>query len=140
MGEKEKEVEALKKEKDAALKEIASVEKSFSDLHKRFDKARELIEGFKKNEQVLKNYAEDSRVKLERQIEKYSTLKKHAEQKIKLANKTIGDERKAAEVEQTRLKASLKLLEIKAAKLEKQVEDKTKENEELTNICDELLS
>merc|ERR1711942_514794 len=132
MGEKEKEVEALKKEKDAALEEIASVEKSFSDLHKRFDKARELIEGFKKNEQVLKNYAEDLRVKLERQIEKYSTLKKHAEQKIELANKTIGDERKAAEVEQTRLKASFKLFEIKAAKL-------TNICDELTNIVDELL-
>ena len=73
-------------------------------------------------------------------MEKYSTLKKHAEEKIELANQTIGDERKAAEAEQTKLKASLKLLEIKAAKLEKQVEDKTKENEELTNICDELLS
>ena len=73
-------------------------------------------------------------------MEKYSILKKHAEEKIELANKTIGDERKAAEAEQTRLKASLKLIEIKVSKLQKQVEDKTKENEELTAICDELLS
>ena len=34
--EKEKEVETLKKEKEAATEEIASVEKAFSDLHKRF--------------------------------------------------------------------------------------------------------
>ena len=73
-------------------------------------------------------------------MEKYTTLKKHAEEKIELANKTIGDERKAAVAEQTRLKASLRLVEIKVAKLEKQVEDKTKENEELTKICDELLT
>ena len=73
-------------------------------------------------------------------MEKYTTLKKHAEEKIDLANKTIGDERKTAEAEQTRLKASVRLLEIKVAKLEKLVEDKTKENEELTNICDELMS
>jgi len=138
--EKEMELEALKKEKEAATEETASVEKAFSDLHKRFDKARELIEGFKKNEQALKDYAEDSRVKLEKQMEKYSTLKKHAEEKIELANKTIGDERKAAEAEQTRLKAAQKLLDIKVSKLQKQVEDKTKENEELTAICDELLS
>merc|ERR1719204_914427 len=138
--EKDQEVEALKKKEEAALEEIASVEKAFSDLHKRFDKARELIEGFKKNEQVLKDYAEDSRVKLEKQMEKYSTLKKHAEEKIELANKTTGDERKATEAEQTRLKAAQKLLDIKVSKLQKQVEDKTKENEELTNICDELLS
>ena len=78
--------------------------------------------------------------RLEKQMEKYVTLKKHAEEKIDLANKTIGEERKAAESEQTRLKASLKLLDIKASKLQKQVEDKTKENEELTAICDELLS
>ena len=32
-------------------------------LHFRFDKAREMIEGYKKNEQVLKNFAEESRVK-----------------------------------------------------------------------------
>ena len=78
--------------------------------------------------------------RLEKQMEKYVTLKKHAEEKIDLANKTIGEERKAAESEQTRLKASHKLLDIKASKLQKQVEDKTKENEELTAICDELLS
>ena len=34
-AEKEKELEALKKEKDAATEETASVEKAFSDLHKR---------------------------------------------------------------------------------------------------------
>ena len=34
--EKDKELEALKKEKEAATEETASVEKAFSDLHKRF--------------------------------------------------------------------------------------------------------
>ena len=33
--EKEREVEVLKKEKEAATEETASVEKSFSDLHRR---------------------------------------------------------------------------------------------------------
>ena len=77
---------------------------------------------------------------MEKEIEKYSALKKHAEEKIELANKTIGEERKAAQSDQTRIRASHKLLEIKMSKLQKAVEDKTKENEELTAICDELLS
>ena len=33
--EKDEEVQALKKKEEAALEEIASVEKAFSDLHKR---------------------------------------------------------------------------------------------------------
>ena len=73
-------------------------------------------------------------------MEKYATLKKHAEEKLEQANVTIGEERKSAAAELTRLRASLKLAEMKAAKLEKQVDEKVKENEELTALCDELIA
>ena len=42
------------KERDAALEELNSVERSFSDLHRRYDKMKTLIEGYQRNEESLK--------------------------------------------------------------------------------------
>jgi hypothetical protein len=59
------------KERDATLEELNSVERSFSDLHRRYDKMKTLIEGFQKNEESLKACAEDWRQRLVKEQQRY---------------------------------------------------------------------
>ena len=98
------------------------------------------MEGFKQNEDTLKRYIEEYQVKAKKQEEKYERLKSHAEDTLERANKEIESLSKTQDTEIARLTAMLKKAEMKAVSLERCVEQKNKENEELTNICDELIA
>ena len=63
------------------------MERSFSDLHRRYEKTKSLIEGFKKNEESLKKVAEEWQQGLRKEQERYKALKAHAEEKLEMANK-----------------------------------------------------
>lgn len=56
------------------------MEKSFSDLFKRFEKQKEVIEGYQKNEDSLKKCVEDYIVKIGKEGQRYQALKAHAEE------------------------------------------------------------
>ena len=56
------------------------------------------------------------------------------------ANKTIDSLQKGRESEVAQLQAMLKKTEMRVNTLERIVEQKTQENNELTSICDELIS
>ncbi|VDQ04759.1 unnamed protein product [Trichobilharzia regenti] len=72
----------LIKERDEAVEELATIEKAFGDLHRRFEKSKQIIEGFKQNEQALKHSIEEYKNLLQRQERKYVALKKHAEEQL----------------------------------------------------------
>ncbi|XP_033119424.1 transforming acidic coiled-coil-containing protein 3-like isoform X2 [Anneissia japonica] len=133
-------VEELQREKEQALDDLASVENAFSDLHRRYEKLRNTIEGYKKNEDILKKCVSDYQAKLKKQDHRYQTLKSHAEEKIEKANAEIDKVKKSYIAEITGLQAAMKREQMKAASQEKTIEQKTKENTELTNICDELIA
>ena len=84
---KSDEVQEALQERDSALEELNSVERSFSDLHRRYEKTKSLIEGFKKNEESLKRVAEEWQQGLRKEQERYKALKAHAEEKLEMANK-----------------------------------------------------
>lgn len=133
-------VQVLQREKDQALEDLSSVENAFSDLHKRYEKLKGTVQGYKKNEDILKKCVEDHQAQLKKQEQKYQTLKGHAEDKIRIANEEIDKMKKSYGAEISGLQASYKREQLKVASLERTVEEKTKENTELTNICDELIS
>ncbi|XP_077992931.1 uncharacterized protein LOC144446953 isoform X3 [Glandiceps talaboti] len=130
----------IQRERDQALEDLSSVESAFSDLHRRFEKLKMAVEGYKKNEDILKKCVADYQAKLKKHEQRYQTLKSHAEEKIESANLEIDKVRKANTAEIAGLQAALKREQMKVQSLERQVEQKTKENEELTSICDELIS
>ncbi|CAH1258283.1 TACC2 [Branchiostoma lanceolatum] len=130
----------LIREKEQALEDLASVEKSFSDLHKRYDKLKGVVEGLKKNEETMKKCIQEYQTKLKKQEQRYQSLKSHAEEKIESANQEIDRVRKANQTEVMALQAQLKRAETKAASLERTVEQQAQENKELTAICDDLIA
>merc|ERR1711931_35234 len=131
-------VNELNKERDQLTEELHSVETAFSDLHRRYEKMRSAIEGFQKNEDTLKKCVIDLQSK-KTQDQKYQSLKQHAENKMVEASNEIEKIKKNNQSELTRLQAGLRKAEVQIQSLEQTVAQKTKENQELTSICDELL-
>uniref|UniRef100_S4RW93 Transforming acidic coiled-coil-containing protein C-terminal domain-containing protein n=1 Tax=Petromyzon marinus TaxID=7757 RepID=S4RW93_PETMA len=136
----ERTVQQLTSEKDQALADLNSVEKSLSELFKRYEKMKKVMEGFKQNEEVLKKYAHDAQIRLKKEEQKYQALKAHAEEKINKANEDIAHVRNKARTECLALDASLRKEQMKVQSLEVSLKQKIHDKEELTRICDELIS
>ncbi|XP_061871802.1 transforming acidic coiled-coil-containing protein 1 isoform X2 [Colius striatus] len=136
----QKNLQQLTVEKDQALADLNSVERSLSDLFRRYENLKGVLEGFKKNEEALKKCAQDylSRVKQEEQ--RYQALKVHAEEKLDKANEEIAVVRAKAKAESAALHAGLRKEQMKVESLERALQQKNQEIEELTKICDELIA
>ncbi|XP_030574771.1 transforming acidic coiled-coil-containing protein 3 [Archocentrus centrarchus] len=147
MADQEKESEVAQVKLNAALLEkeqvasdLNAMERSFSELFKRLEKYKEVIEGYKKNEETLKSCAQDYLARIKKEEQRYQTLKAHAEEKISHANEEIADVRSKYKAEVSALQAQLRREQLKVQSLEKSLDQREKEAEELTKLCDELIS
>nr|XP_027311497.2 transforming acidic coiled-coil-containing protein 3 isoform X1 [Anas platyrhynchos] len=134
-----KEMQRMAEEKQQVISDLNSMEKSFSELFKRFEKQKEVLEGYHKNEEALKKYAEEYLARIKREEQRYQALKAHAEEKLHQANEEIAQVRSKAKSETAALQASLRKEQMRIQSLERSLEQKTKENDELTKICDDLI-
>ncbi|XP_036955812.1 transforming acidic coiled-coil-containing protein 1 isoform X5 [Acanthopagrus latus] len=135
-----KSVRQLTIERDQAIADLNSVERSFADLFRRYENMKGVLEGFKKNEEVLKKCAQDYLMRIKQEEQRYQTLKVHAEEKLDKANEEIAQVRAKATAEGVALNASLRKEQMKVDSLERAVLQKNQEIEELTKICDELIA
>jgi len=127
-------------ERDQATEDLKNTEAAFADVHRKYERTKSVVEGFRQNEEELKRYIEEYQIKAKKQEEKYDRLKSHAEDTLDRANREIENLSKSQDAEIARLTAMLKKAEMKAVSLERTVDQKNKENEELTAICDELIA
>ncbi|NXI15789.1 TACC3 protein, partial [Irena cyanogastra] len=134
-----KEIQKLMEEKQQAISDLNSMEKSFSELFKRLEKQKDALEGYHKNEEVLKKCAEDYLARIKKEEQRYQALKAHAEEKLQQANEEIAQVRSKAKSETAALQATLRKEQMRIQSLERSLEQKTKENDELTKICDDLI-
>ncbi|XP_062431229.1 transforming acidic coiled-coil-containing protein 3 isoform X2 [Rhea pennata] len=134
-----KEMQRMMEEKQQVISDLNSMEKSFSELFKRFEKQKEVLEGYRKNEEALKKCAEDYLARIKKEEQRYKALKAHAEEKLHQANEEIAQVRSRAKSETAALQASLRKEQMRIQSLERSLEQKTKENDELTKICDDLI-
>lgn len=133
-------LENVIRERDQALEDLQSVETAFSDLHRRYEKTKNVVEGFKKNEDILKKCVQDYQVKIKRAEQKLLAIRQQAEEKLDQANTEIEKVRRSTSAEIAKLEAALKKSDIQVQSLERTIEQKTLENQELTAICDELIA
>ncbi|XP_052329649.1 transforming acidic coiled-coil-containing protein 1 isoform X2 [Oncorhynchus keta] len=136
----QKSVQQVTLERDQALADLNSVERSLSDLFRRYENMKTILEGFKKNEEVLKKCAQEYLVRVRQEEQRYHTLKVHAEEKLVKANEDIAQVRSKADSESVALHASLRKEQMKVDSLERALHQKNQEIEELTKICDELIA
>ncbi|XP_072293518.1 uncharacterized protein tacc2 isoform X3 [Eucyclogobius newberryi] len=133
-------IQQLILEKDQALADLNSVEKSLADLFRRYEKMKDVLEGFRKNEDVLKKCAQEYLTRVRKEEQRYQALKIHAEEKLDKANSEIAQVRVKSKQELAAYQASLRKEQMKVDSLERTLEQKNKEIEELTKICDELIA
>ncbi|KAI1905028.1 hypothetical protein AGOR_G00011730 [Albula goreensis] len=133
-------IQQLTAEKEQALADLNSVERSLSDLFRRYENMKTVLEGFKKNEEVLKKCAQEYLARVKQEEQRYQTLKIHAEEKLDSANEEIALVRAKANAESVALSASLRKEQMKVESLEQALYQKNQEIEELTKICDELIA
>jgi len=135
-----KSMQALMQERDMAYEDLKAVEDAFANLHQRYEKNKLVLVEHRKNEEVLKKCVLDYQDKLKNQEERYEQLRKESEQKLQMANEEIEKQKKTSESQVTVIQAALRKAEVKISSLESNLEQKTKENKELTAICDELFA
>ncbi|XP_064858774.1 transforming acidic coiled-coil-containing protein 2-like [Oncorhynchus nerka] len=133
-------IQQLTVEKDQALSDLNSVEKSLAELFRRYEKLKDVLEGYRKNEEVLKKCAQEYLSRVRKEEQRYHALKIHAEEKLDRANSDIAQVRMRARQETAAYQASLRKETMKVDSLERTLEQKNKEIEELTKICDELIA
>ncbi|KAL1773295.1 transforming acidic coiled-coil-containing protein 1 isoform X1 [Sigmodon hispidus] len=136
----QKSFQQLTMEKEQALADLNSVERSLSDLFRRYENLKGVLEGFKKNEDALKKCAQDYLARVKQEEQRYQALKIHAEEKLDRANEEIAQVRAKAKAESAALHAGLRKEQMKVESLERALQQKNQEIEELTKICDELIA
>ncbi|XP_026199448.1 transforming acidic coiled-coil-containing protein 1 [Anabas testudineus] len=136
----QKALHAVTMEKEAALGDLNSVERSLSDVFRRYENMKSTLEGFKKNEEVLKKCAHEYLARVKQEEQRYQTLKLHAEEKLDKANEEIAQVRAKSSSESMALTASLRKEQMRNESLEQALQQKNQEIEELTKICDELIA
>lgn len=146
IGEKEREQvcneiarDRVQNERNQILEDLQAVERAFNDLHRKYERTKEVVGGFKTNEDVLKATVEDLSKRYKKGEERYELLKTHAETKLNEANSRIAEIQRSKSGEIAKLTALLRKAEMRVASLERSVEQKSRENQELTTICDELI-
>ncbi|KAJ1090735.1 hypothetical protein NDU88_003864 [Pleurodeles waltl] len=136
----QKSIQQITNEKDQAVSDLNSVERSLSELFRRYENLKGVLEGFKKNEEALKKCAQDYLTRVKQEEQRYQALKIHAEEKLNTANEEIAQVRMKAKSESTALHAGLRKEQMKVESLERSLQQKNQEIEELTKICDELIA
>ncbi|CAH0728417.1 unnamed protein product, partial [Brenthis ino] len=147
IGEQQKEkiqskeiLDKLTQERDQALNHLSSMESSFNDLLAKYEKCKSLILESKNRETVLNLKINEYEVGMRKYEELYNNLKQITAENLDKANETLDNIKKAHNVEITKMNATIKKHEIMISSLQESLAQKTRDNEELTRICDQLIN
>ncbi|XP_041368521.1 mucin-17-like [Gigantopelta aegis] len=125
---------------DQSREDVASVEKAFSDLHRRYEKMKEVLTGFRQNEETLKTSMQKNLEKWKQKDEDFMKFKKEAEEKLLTATKNFNALKKSSEAESFKLKTTLKKKDLELDSTNAALEQKTKDVKELIELCDTLMA
>ncbi|KAI9202595.1 transforming acidic coiled-coil-containing protein-domain containing protein [Polychytrium aggregatum] len=122
----------LKEEKERVMKdnEVAVL---------RFQQQKRDMEELRLENKALDELVIKTRSELANSERRFDTLRAHAEEKLESANIEIARVRASHEKDMSAQRAKLQRAELQIKSIEKTVETKTLENQELTKLCDELL-
>ena len=130
----------LTQERDQALNHLSSMEFSFNDLLTKYEKCKILLLDTKNREKVFNLKINEYEEGMRKYEELYNTLKRVTSENLDKANETLENIKKAHNVELTKMNATIKKHEITISSLQESLTQKTRDNEELTRICDQLIN
>ncbi|CAG9803787.1 unnamed protein product [Chironomus riparius] len=135
----EKKCADLKNDSEMNAQHLTSLESTFSDLHAKYERTKQLALDLKEREEGTLQDRKSLMDNLKMQEARYEKMKTHAMAQLEIANNKLAEMLRNHQAEVTKLKAQLKKEEISRASINEQLIQKSKENEELVKICDELI-
>lgn len=130
----------LTNERDQALNHLSSMESSFNDLLSKYEKAKSVIVEYQNREKINKQKLTEYETGVKKYELLYNEIKKVTTEALNNANKTMENVSKNHNVEIMKLNATIKKHEITISSLQESLAQKTRDNEELTRICDQLIN
>merc|ERR1712029_1038849 len=116
------EKEKLIRERDQALEDLRASERGYYDVHRKYERTKEVIAGCLKNEKILKARESEVTQKYNHSLEQFKKLEEHASGKLQQANEEVAGLQRARENERAQLQAMLRKAEMKVNNLERVVE------------------
>ncbi|CAL7939785.1 unnamed protein product [Xylocopa violacea] len=136
----EQEKAKIQEELQATNVHLTNTEAAFNDVHQKYEKLKAVVSAYKSNETVLKESIQENMDTIKGLETRYDQLKNHAMVQLEKANFELDAIRKQHEDETVKLHAMVRKAELKSNSLAELVEQKTKENKELTQILDEVIA
>ncbi|XP_029038797.1 transforming acidic coiled-coil-containing protein 3 [Osmia bicornis bicornis] len=136
----EQEKAKIQEELQATNVHLTNTEAAFNDVHQKYERLKGVVSAYKSNETVLKESIEENMETIKGLETRYDQLKNHAMTQLEKANFELDAIRKQHEDETVKLHAMVRKAELKSNSLAELVEQKTKENKELTQILDEVIA
>ncbi|XP_049281578.1 transforming acidic coiled-coil-containing protein 1 [Anopheles funestus] len=136
----EVECESLKQDNEINAQHLESLEKTFSNLYAKYERMKKSAIKYKENEDKLLEKVLKLEECLRAQEQRYEKMKGHAMSQLEIANTKIDEALRNHSQESAKLKAQIKKEELYRISINEQLIQKSKENEELVKICDELIS
>ncbi|KAK0159028.1 hypothetical protein PV328_009960 [Microctonus aethiopoides] len=147
VAERERDRKNLDVEKASLLEELQEVknhlsasEAAFNDVHAKYERLKVVVTASKNNEAALKASIAENVEIIKTLEDRYDQIKTHAAVRLEKANLELEGIRKQHESETLKLRAMLRKEELKSSSLAEMIEQKTKENKELTKILDEVIA
>ena len=116
------------------------MQRSLQDTASRYSRTRDSIVELQVREEQGKAQAAKLQDNLKKEQERYEVLKTDANEKLVSANSRLEEVKKAGEAKILKLRTLLKKEEMRVISLESEAGKREKENRELTQICDDLIS
>ncbi|XP_032576195.1 uncharacterized protein LOC6613860 isoform X2 [Drosophila sechellia] len=135
----ERQLQEVQADRDANYHHLTSLETTFSDLHVKYEKSKEMTSQLKSNEESLLAERKQMMDNLRLQEQRYDKMKNHAMQQLEIANKKLDTYAREHADETKKLKALLKKEEISRVSMTEQLQQKSRENADLLKICEELI-
>lgn len=133
-------LEKVTSERDQALNHLSNMESSFNDLLAKYEKCKSVILETKDREKVYEQKLAEYEAAVKKYQELYGNLKQVTSDALSKANETLENLKKNYNIEVTKLNATVKKHEITIASLQESLVQKTRDNEELMRLYDQLIS
>lgn len=133
-------LERVTSERDQALNHLSSMESSFNDLLSKYEKCKSVILETKDREKIYEQKMSEYQAAVKKYEELYGNLKQMTTDALNKANETLDNLKKSYNIEATKLNATVKKHEITIASLQESLVQKTRDNEELMRLYDQLIS
>ncbi|KAK6625270.1 hypothetical protein RUM43_005564 [Polyplax serrata] len=137
--ESKKMVTNLNSEKESYVTHLQNTEAAFADVHTKYEKSKKTILNLKANEALFKSTLADQMKKIEEYKEKAREAQEKACREFQRVQDELNGVKLSHSQETTRLRAQLRKTELKLEAVQDSLDQKIKENQQLTAICDELI-